>query len=112
MGQKGAKLTGTATEAVEILVGRLNALGEVTSKKMFGGYGVFESGKMFALVEPKGGVFFKVNDSNREQYEDAGSKSYGKMPYFQVPSSVLDQDTQLREWAQQSVTLSKETKKR
>jgi TfoX/Sxy family transcriptional regulator of competence genes len=100
MGQKGAKLTGKSTEAAEAHVGRLNALGDVTSRKMF------------ALVDPKGGLFFKVNDSNREQYEEAGSKSYGKMPYFRVPSSVLDQDTQLREWAQQSMTLSKETKKR
>jgi len=50
MGTKDSKLTSGATDSAEGFVGRLQPLGDVTSKKMFGGYGIFESGKMFALV--------------------------------------------------------------
>ncbi|MCK5429463.1 MAG: TfoX/Sxy family protein, partial [Anaerolineales bacterium] len=51
MGKQGDKLTNSSTQAAEDLQRRLSALGEITTKKMFGGYGIFESGKMFALVD-------------------------------------------------------------
>ncbi len=49
MGQKGAKLAQEATKASEKLVHTLSDLGKVYSRKMFGGYGIFESGAMFKL---------------------------------------------------------------
>ena len=74
MGEKDAKLTNASTEAAEGLQLRLLVLGDVTIKKMFGGYGVFDSGTMFALVDSQGGIFFKADDTNRERFENAGSK--------------------------------------
>ena len=50
MGMKGATLSGVATKASESLVRNLSRLGDVSARKMFGGYGVFESSTMFALV--------------------------------------------------------------
>jgi len=54
MGQKGAKLTQEATKASERLVHTLSDLVKVYSRKMFGGYGIFESGAMFALITSEG----------------------------------------------------------
>ncbi len=54
MGQKGAKLTPEATALADTLVDKLATLGDVSSRKMFGGYGIFESGSMFALVTSDG----------------------------------------------------------
>jgi len=106
LGSKGAKLTQDASDACERLVGELSSLGDLSSKKMFGGYGVFESGVMFALVNSQGVVFFKVDDSNRAQFQEIGAKQHGKMPYFQIPSTILDDTPTLQEWARSSMAVA------
>lgn len=112
MGRKGAKLTQEATEKSEKLVHTLSDLGEVNSRKMFGGYGIFESGAMFALVTPEGKIHFKVDDSNRKRFEDTGGEKYGKMPYFEVPQNVLNSKKKLNEWARDSMDIAHVAKKK
>jgi hypothetical protein len=51
MGTKGAELTNAASTSADRLQADLSGLGEISIRKMFGGYGVFESGTMFALVD-------------------------------------------------------------
>lgn len=113
MGQKGAKLTQEATKASETLVQTLSDLGKVQSRKMFGGYGIFESGAMFALITPEGKIHFKVNQSNQKRFEDMGAQKHGKMPYFEVPQNVLKNKQELHEWARDSIDIahSSEAKK-
>ena len=110
MGEKEAKLTDASTQVAEDIQSRLGALGDITTKKMFGGYGVFESGKMFALVDSGGTVFLKADDTNRERFEKAGSIKHGRMPYFKVPDQVLSNDTDLLEWAQASIDVARNAK--
>jgi len=50
MGSKGSKLSAQASQSAGEFVERLLPLGDVSSKKMFGGYGIFEAGTMFALA--------------------------------------------------------------
>ena len=108
MGQKGSKLSKDATAAVEDFATRIAPLGDITSKKMFGGYGVFESGKMFSLVNSDGEVFLKVVEANRPQFEAHEAKPHGRMPYYRIPEAVMaDQDT-LLEWVREAIALSKE----
>ena len=45
-----------AMQVADMFTGRIKSLGDITYKKMFGGYGVFESGTMFALVPKDGGI--------------------------------------------------------
>ena len=106
MGTKGAKLTQDASDACEHLIDELSSLGELSSKKMFGGYGVFESGVMFALVNSQGEVFFKADDSNRGQFQEIGAKKHGRMPYFQVPSTILADTPTLQAWARSSMAVA------
>lgn len=100
-----------ATIAVEQFSERIFPLGEITHKKMFGGYGVFEGGAMFALVTSDGGVYLKVDDTNRRRFDHAGTNKHRRMPYYQIPEQVLEDDSQLLEWTQEAIVVSKNAKK-
>lgn len=110
MGQKGAKLTPEATDMAEQLVSRLATLGDVASRKMFGGYGIFESGSMFALVTSDGVAHLKVNDTNLGKFEKAGSEKFGRMPYYQIPADVFNNTRSLRSWAKTSLAIAQASK--
>ena len=107
MGRKGDKMTAASTAVTDSIVECLRPLGEVTGKKMFGGYGGFEQGTMFALVDSRGQFFLKVDDSNRKDFEDVEAVQHGRMPYFSVPEEVQEDDRKLRSWALKSMRLSK-----
>lgn len=110
MSRKGAKLTQEVTKVSEKLVHALSDLGEVYSRKMFGGYGIFESGVMFALITPEGKIHFEVDPSNRKRFEDAGAEKHGRMPYFEVPLMVLKNEQKLHKWARDSMTIAHASK--
>ncbi len=112
MSKKGSNLSQEATSACEQIVQALEPMGEMSSRKMFGGYGIFESSAMFALVNSQGEVYLKVNDSNRARFEQAGAKQHGKMPYFQVPPEVLEDVPSLRNWAKVSIEIAHAAKKK
>ena len=84
-------------------------IGDIKARAMFGGYGIFESGDMFALMSGKA-LFFKVDESNHAAYEQAGSQRYGPMPYFRVPDSVLEDTTVIHGWAQAAISVGHATK--
>ncbi len=106
MGLKGDRATSNGVEFVDALVPRLAPLGEVTTKCMFGGFGIFQAGKMFALVTSGSELFLKVDDANREWFIEAKASQHGKMPYFQVPVAVEKSDDRLIEWASRSVEIA------
>jgi DNA transformation protein len=74
----------------ERLLDELTPLGDVTTKKMFGGYGVFEDAVMFALVDSSGGAFLRADETTAARFEEAGSEAHGRMPYWRIPHAVLD----------------------
>ena len=112
MGKKGSKLTKKATEMCQQFIDTLAGIGEITSRKMFGGYGIFENAVMFALVNPEGGIFLKVNESNISLFEKEGSTSHGKMPYYEIPGKVLKDQALLVEWARDSIEIARLSKKK
>lgn len=95
----GARLTGDATAAAELITERLSELGDVSSKKMFGGFGVFIDAKMFALIDSTGALYFKCDESNEARYLDVGAEKHGRMPYREVPDDVWGDDDELLVWA-------------
>ncbi len=86
----------------------LAPLGDVTSRAMFGGYGIFEKGDMFALISGSR-LYFKVDDSNRPAYENASSEQFAPMPYYEVPAEVLENAATLHEWASTSMAIGHAT---
>ncbi len=107
MGEKGAKMASASSQAAEALLGRLVELGDIRSKKMFGGHGIFAEDQMFALIDSGGAVFFKAGDANRALFEEVGAEKHGRMPYYRVPDDVLENDGRLVAWARQSIALAR-----
>jgi DNA transformation protein len=95
----------------EFVLEKLATLDGITSRAMFGGYGIFAAGDMFIVISGAA-LFFKVDDTNRSMYEAAGSKRHGTMPYYLVPDEVLEDDSKLLEWAGMSVTIAHATAKK
>jgi DNA transformation protein len=90
------------------IIDLLASVGGISSKAMFGGHGVFHEGAMFGIIKGNG-LFFKVNESNRPEYEKASSNQYKPMPYYQVPADVMDNHVTLLQWAQASIKVAHET---
>ncbi|HEY3137604.1 MAG TPA: TfoX/Sxy family protein [Blastocatellia bacterium] len=96
-------------EYLDYVVDQLGSLGQIVSKRMFGGVGLYFDGLFFGLIA--GDVlYFKVDDENRREYQDAGSKPfqpYGdesySMSYYEVPAEVLEDVDRLKTWARGAV---------
>ena len=89
----------------------LSPLDGISSRAMFGGFGIFHEGDMFALITDSG-LHFKVNEINRMAYQDADSKQFKPMPYYEVPADVLEDKVMLHEWANVSIAIGHATAKK
>ncbi|NAY91617.1 hypothetical protein GTQ34_06785 [Muricauda sp. JGD-17] len=107
MGTKGEKATSKGRLVTELLVSKLDVIDKISSKKMFGGHGIFRQGKMFALVNSRGIVHFRTNDSSYKKYEAQGFEKHRRMPYHAVPDKVFDNPETLLDWAKEAIALSK-----
>ncbi len=107
MGIKGDKLTHHSVTAAEELVNKLNSIGGITNKRMFGGFGIFHKEKMFALLDSEGQCFLKANETNKSDFEEKDSFQHIRMPYFSIPDEVIDNREILIEWAKRSIAISK-----
>ncbi|MCP4417644.1 MAG: TfoX/Sxy family protein [Chloroflexi bacterium] len=112
MAKKEPKQTNPAYTIGESLLNTLSVVGDVNGRKMFGGYGIFAEGAMFVLVSKAGDIHFKVDDTNRQKYEAAGSQQFMNMPYFQLPDAVYQQDDDLFAWAKESIAIAQAAKKK
>ncbi len=96
----------------------LSPYGEIRARSMFGGYGVYKNGIIFALIVDDE-LYFKVNSSNRSQYEELDSEPFiynakGKkvtMSYWKVPMEILEDEDQIGNWLEQSYEISLKTKR-
>jgi DNA transformation protein and related proteins len=84
----------------------LSPLGDVTTKRMFGGYGIFLDARMFALVNKAEELYLKADDQNRQAFIEQGSETYGKMPYYAAPPEALEGWSQMQSWAEGAVAAS------
>jgi DNA transformation protein and related proteins len=103
---------------VEFVLEQLDPVGGITSKRMFGGVGVYSGDLFFALLD-NDVLFFKVDDSNRADFESAGMapfQPYGPagevMQYYQVPVSVLEHPDELAGWAAKAIAVARVKKGR
>ena len=89
-------------------------LGHVTTRRMFGGLGVFYRGLMFALIV-NDVLHFKVDDENRPDFEIQGmepfsyirkGKKRGLNSYWTVPVDVLDDEDEFLIWSRKSADVA------
>lgn len=87
----------------------LAPLGTVSARRMFGGYGVFHDGLMFALIADDY-LYLKADDGNCVSFERLALPRFtyekqGKtvsLSYYRAPDAALDDSTQLCQWAKHS----------
>ena len=80
--------------------------GAISARKMFGGYGIYHQGLMFALVADDT-LYLKVDAATKALFEDAGLPPFqfeqrGKqvrMSYYQAPDAIMDDHDAARQWA-------------
>ena len=94
------------TVFVDDLVRRLEPLGHVHAKAMFGGHGIFKDALMFALVADEV-VYFKVDTHNKADFEQAGGEAFVyvkngkpmKISYWRVGEPCPANDADLLRWS-------------
>lgn len=93
----------------EYIAEQLSAWGDIVIKGMFGGFGVYRDGLMFALIADDQ-LYFKVDDSNRRDFEQAGSVKFTyeakgetmALSYWLVPAEVIDDRDEISRWAEKA----------
>ena len=99
-------------EFLNLVIEKLSPIGDIKGRAMFGGYGIFHEGLMFALIS-EDTLYFKVNYSNRDIYEKAGSNQFPHgISYWEVPTEVFEDTTKLHGWANISIGIAKEAAKK
>ena len=92
---------------------------DITSRPMFGDYGVYKDGIFFALIA-NGELYFKVDSSNQKDFENLGSKPFvykghkGKsvtLSYWQLPADIMENAEELKSWVEKSVSAAMSKKK-
>jgi len=91
---------------IPYLLEMLNGFGPVRAKRMFGGYGIYKGGIIFAIVVDDT-LYIKADDRNRKLFEDKGLPrfSYKRrakdcyMSYYMAPEEALEDRDELYYWA-------------
>ncbi len=95
-------------EFLDFLLDQLSALGSVSVRRMFGSAGLYQDGRMFALVSGENRLYVKADAMSRARFEAAGCRPFtyavaGRpdviMSYFAPPETVLDEKDELLAWA-------------
>jgi DNA transformation protein len=107
--RKPGAMAGQDSEFANFVVECLQPLGPVSARRMFGGYGIYLHGTMFALIADDR-LYLKVDDGNRQAHEGAGLAYFtysdkGKsirMPYCEAPDEGFDDPDVLCAWAREA----------
>ena len=103
----------------EYVLDKLLLWGPVVARAMFGGYGLYREGLMFAIIVSDT-LYFKVDDLTRVFYEKAGSEPFSytargrlvRLSYWQVPAEVLENGEKLFVWSDQAYKVAQLARKK
>lgn len=107
------------SEYIEYLHEVFELFGPIVARKMFGGYGIYHLGAMFAIVvddtlflkaDAENSHFFKEKGLGQFEY-DRNGKSV-KMSYFLAPDEIMDDREQAAIWASRSFEAALRSQKR
>lgn len=93
------------SEFTSYCVDALSPLGEITIRAMFGGYGLYNYGTIFAIIISDT-LYFKANETTIPFFEEHGCSPFtyeknGKkyaMKYYAVPGDLLENREKLEEF--------------
>ena len=100
----------------DFVLDRLSEVDHLHARAMFGGVGLYAEDTFFGIVAADV-LYFKVDDTNRRDYEAAGARAFKPyadrpitMSYYNVPVDVLEDSAMLAEWARRSIGVAKAVK--
>src|SRR5215469_12842982 len=79
----------------DFVLEQLGRVAPVTSKRMFGGVGIYAQGLFFALIA-EDRLYFKVDDATRPDFERRGMEPFrpfgedSAMGYYEVSADVVE----------------------
>lgn len=96
-----------------------HGLDGVSARPMFGGAGIYLDGIMFALITAGDQFYFRVDEINQPDYEDAGAAQFipfddkpMRMPYWEAPAEILEDEEELILWARKAWEAAKRAQKK
>lgn len=88
---------------------QLRGITALRSRRMFGGIGLYAGDAFFGLIDDDV-LYFKVDDTNRNQYLSRGCEPFHpfgdetvSMGYYRVPDDLLEDPDEAIRWARASV---------
>jgi len=91
---------------------QLGQIVSVRTRSMFGGVGIYGDERFFAIIADDT-VYFKVDDTNRPDFEGAGTGPflpYGDetkpMQYYRVPGDLLEDADALAPWVRKAIEVA------
>ncbi len=90
---------------------QLAPVGDIRARSLFGEVGLYADELIFGMIVDDV-VYFKVDDTNRADYEAEGIGPFiapwsGRpTSYYQVPATVLADPERLRAWVEKAVAVS------
>ncbi len=94
---------------LEFVLDQLSSVKSITSRRMFGGIGLYQSTTFFAIIDD-GRLYFVTDETTRAAYVDRGMAPFQYAPgkfihtYYEVPVDVLEDDGALADWARAAVS--------
>jgi DNA transformation protein and related proteins len=92
---------------------QLAGLGNVSTRRMFGGVGLYAGELFFGLIDDDT-LFFKTDESNAAEYQarrmprfmPPANRPLGPMGYHQVPAEIIEDGESLVVWARKAVAVA------
>lgn len=91
----------------DFVLDQLADLRGLTCRAMFGGYGLYRSGKFFGIIH-KGRLYFKVTETTVARYKAQSMKPFRPnakqtlKSFYEIPVDIIENEEQLTGWAEQS----------
>ena len=105
-------------EAVKRFLERLEPVGEIAHRKMFGGVGLYHEGVFFGVIDDDR-LYFKSDSETDPQYDAHGAAGWviegdppPPLPYREVPETVQIDPAKLAAWVEAAVGVALRKKKR
>ena len=104
---------GVSDEQFEMVGDLFGDVGPVTTRKMFGGLGIYSEGDIFALLMSDGSLKLKGVGEMKDAYTTAGWDAWtytrkdgasSSMPYWTMPDALLDDPDEACNWARRALT--------
>lgn len=102
---------------LDFVLDQLADLKSVTSRRMFGGIGLYREETFFAIID-EGRLYFVTNETTRDAYTSRGMRPFQYAPgkfihtYYEIPVDVLEDDRALCDWARAALAAQAERKQR